>query len=80
MGKPEILQHLLIILLNPCPVAVTAPEIKLCHRLPAFSGQVVIFQHLLQVLFCSQAMAIEVSHGCQRFRIVLRGSQAVVLE
>ena len=75
-GQPEEPERLAIILFCALLTGIIGKsEIELRHRLPVFSGQAVVFQHLFKILFCSQSMAIEESKRCQGFRIVLRGSR-----
>lgn len=79
-GQPEIFEHLFIVLFNPYSVAVTASEIELSHRLAQLSSQIIVFQHLIKILLCSETLGIKISYGCQRFRMVLRRGETVIME
>ena len=72
--------HFSIVLFNPGSVTVTASEVELRHGLSHLSSPVVVFQHLVQVLFCSESLSVKISYGCQRFRSILIRGEFVIMK
>ena len=72
--------HFSIVLFNPGSVTVTASEVELRHGLAHLSSPVVVFQHLVQVLFCSESLSVKISYGCQRFRSILIRGEFVIMK